>query len=162
MGLNYISFTNLIAAAVSLALAEPIVRLLFEHGKFGPDATQRVALALACFAPGLLLFSMNNILARAFFALNDIKTPMKISVLCLVLNLALRGRWSGVSRSGLAVANSLSAAFNTGCCSTRCAASWRTGFHRAGAQSQHVAGSLGGGGLGGLWRVPLVGWFARA
>ena len=33
------------------------------------------------------MFSMNNILARAFYALNDIKTPMKISVVCLLLNL---------------------------------------------------------------------------
>jgi putative peptidoglycan lipid II flippase len=113
-GLNYISFSNLIAAAVSLALAEPIVRLLFEHGKFGPDATQRVALALACLAPGLLLFSMNNILARAFYALNDIKTPMKISLACLALNLAFALPLAYAYReAGLAVANSLSAMFNT-------------------------------------------------
>jgi putative peptidoglycan lipid II flippase len=114
MGLNYISFTNLIAAAVSLALAEPIVRLLFEHGKFGPDATQRVALALACLAPGLLMFSMNNILARAFFALGDIKTPMKISLVCLAVNLAFALPLAFAYReAGLAVANSLSAIINT-------------------------------------------------
>lgn len=113
-GLNYISFTNLIAAAVSIALAEPIVRLLFEHGKFGPDTTQRVALALACLAPGLLLFSMNNILARAFYALNDIKTPMKISIFCLALNLAFALPLAQAYReAGLAVANSCSAVFNT-------------------------------------------------
>lgn len=114
-GMNYISFTNLIAAAVSLALAEPIVRLLFEHGAFGPESTQRVALTLMCFAPGLLLFSMNNILARAFFALNDIKTPMKISVFCLVLNLGFAVVLVQRHReAGLAVANTLSAVFNTG------------------------------------------------
>ena len=114
-GLSYLSFSNLIAAAVSLALAEPIVRLLFEHGKFGPDATHRVALALMCLAPGLLLFSMNNILARAFFALNDIKTPMKISVFCLVLNLVFAIYLVQQYReAGLAVANTISAMFNTG------------------------------------------------
>jgi len=114
-GLSYISFTNLIAAAISVALAEPIVRLLFEHGKFGPDATQRVALALTCLAPGLLLFSMNNILARAFYALNDVITPMKISVFCLGLNLVFAlvlVRW--FREAGLAAANSVSAVFNTG------------------------------------------------
>jgi putative peptidoglycan lipid II flippase len=114
-GLSYLSFSNLIAAAVSLALAEPIVRLLFEHGKFGPDATHRVALALMCLAPGLLLFSMNNILARAFFALNDIKTPMKISVFCLVLNLVFAIYFvQQYKEAGLAVANTISAMFNTG------------------------------------------------
>ena len=93
----------------------PIVRLIFEHGKFGPDATQRVALALACLAPGLLMFSMNNILARAFYALNDIKTPMKISVVCLVLNLGF-AFWlvQPYREAGLAVANTLSACLNTG------------------------------------------------
>src|SRR5204863_6413186 len=85
--LGYLSFANLLAAAVAFALAQPIVRLLFERGAFGPDATIRVARALACLAPGLLMFSMNNIFARAFYALSDIKTPMKISVLCLGLNL---------------------------------------------------------------------------
>lgn len=113
-GLSYLSFSNLIAAAVSLALAEPIVRLLFEHGKFGPADTHRVALALMCLAPGLLLFSMNNILARAFFALNDIKTPMKISVFCLVVNLIFAMIFVRYFKeAGLAIANTISATFNT-------------------------------------------------
>src|SRR5439155_4836631 len=94
-------------------LAEPIVRLLFEHGKFGPSATHRVAVALACLAPGLLMFSMTNILARAFYALNDVKTPMKISVLCLVLNLGF-AFWlvHPYKEAGLGVANTLSACIN--------------------------------------------------
>ena len=113
-GLSYLAFANLIAAAVALTLAEPIVRLLFERGKFDADATHRVALALACLAPGLLLFSMNNILARAFYALNDIKTPMKISLVCLALNLVF-AFWlvRPYREAGLAVANTLSAGFNT-------------------------------------------------
>src|SRR5262249_31379908 len=87
-GLSYLAFANLLASAIALSLAQPIVRLIFERGRFGPDATERVALSLACLAPGLLMFSMNNILARAFYALGDIKTPMKISLLSLALNLA--------------------------------------------------------------------------
>lgn len=113
LGLSYLAFANLIAAAIALGLAEPIVRLLFERGKFGPEATQRVALALACLAPGLLMFSMNNILARAFYALNDIKTPMKISIACLVLNLVF-ALWfvRDYREAGLGVANTVSATFN--------------------------------------------------
>jgi putative peptidoglycan lipid II flippase len=111
--LGYLTFVNLIATSVSLALAEPIVRLLFEGGEFGPDATRRVALALACLAPGLLLFSMVNILARAFYALNDVQTPMKISVVCLGLNLIFALWLIGPYReAGLGIANTLSAAFN--------------------------------------------------
>src|SRR5262245_10314482 len=112
-GLCYLAFANLLAAAIALALSQPIVRLIFERGKFGPEATERVALALACLAPGLLMFSMNNILARAFFALSDIKTPMKISVLCLGLNLGF-SIWlvQRYREAGLAVSNTLSAAIN--------------------------------------------------
>ena len=114
-GLSYLSFANLIAAAVSFSLAAPIVRLLFEHGKFGPEATLRVATALTCLAPGLLMFSMNNILARAFYALGDIKTPMKISVLCLILNLVF-AIWlvQRYREAGLGIANTMSACFNLG------------------------------------------------
>ena len=114
-GLGYLSFANLLAAALALALAAPIVRLIFEHGKFGPDATLRVALALACLAPGLLMFSMNNILARAFYALSDIQTPMKISLVCLGLNLGF-AFWlvQSYREAGLAVANTLSATLNLG------------------------------------------------
>lgn len=120
-GLGHLAFANLIAAAISLALAEPIVRLLFERGKFGPEATQRVAMAMRCLAPGLLMFSMNNILARAFFALRDIKTPMKISLFCLSLNLVFAYwlvrhslQWHFGGEAGLGAANTLSACFNLG------------------------------------------------
>jgi putative peptidoglycan lipid II flippase len=118
-GLSYLAFGNLLAAAISLSLAAPIVRLIFEHGKFGPDATVRTAMALSCLAPGLLLFSMNNILARAFYALNDIITPMKISIFCLCVNLLFAFFFvkysSGTGIKGeaaLASANTLSACFN--------------------------------------------------
>ena len=118
-GLGHLAFANLLAAAIALVLAEPIVRLLFERGNFGPLATHRVALSLACLAPGLLMFSTNNILARAFYALKDIKTPMKISVFCLVLNLILsvnfvkylQGSPIG-GEAGLGVANTMSATLN--------------------------------------------------
>jgi putative peptidoglycan lipid II flippase len=118
-GLSHLALANLLAAAIALALAQPIVRLIFEHGKFGPEATQRVSLALACLAPGLLMFSMNNIFARAFYALNDIQTPMKISVFCLAVNLATAFwflkyfKHSGIGGEvGLALANTMSAAIN--------------------------------------------------
>jgi putative peptidoglycan lipid II flippase len=114
-GLGYLVFSNLIAAAVALSLAEPIVRLIFEHGKFDAAATHRASLALAGLAPGLLMFSMVNILARAFYALGDIKTPMRISICCLALNLVF-AFWlvHPYREAGLATANSLSATFNVG------------------------------------------------
>jgi putative peptidoglycan lipid II flippase len=112
-GLGYLAFVNLLAGAMAFALATPIVRLIFEHGKFGPEATARVAGVLMALAPGLFFFSAVNILARAFYALHDIRTPMKISIFCLCINLVfallLVQRFREV---GLGAANTLSAVFN--------------------------------------------------
>lgn len=112
-GLGHLLFINLLASVLLLALAAPIVRLLFEHGRFTAASTQRTALALAGLAPGLVLFSTVNVLARAFYALGDTRIPMKISVFCLGLNLLFAVWLIGPFRqAGLGMANTLSAAFN--------------------------------------------------
>jgi len=85
-GLGSLIFINAIASVLLTVLAVPIVRLLFERGEFSASSTLRVAGALAYLAPGLVMFSAVNILARAFYALGDTRTPMKISLVCLVIN----------------------------------------------------------------------------
>jgi putative peptidoglycan lipid II flippase len=112
-GLGYLSFSNLIATVLLIVLAEPIVRLLFERGRFSADDTQSVAFALACLSPGLVAFSMVNILARAFYALGDTQTPMKISAFCLGMNVVFTILLIGpFAQGGLGIANSLSATCN--------------------------------------------------
>ncbi len=88
-GLASLIFLNLLASVLLLALAEPIVRLLFERGAFTSISTHQVSYALQCLAPGLVMFSTVNILARAFYALGDTRTPMKISILCLITNFVI-------------------------------------------------------------------------
>ncbi len=112
-GLSTLIFLNLIASALLVVLAEPIVRLLFERGKFDAVATHESAYALMCLAPGLVAFSTVNILARAFFALGDTQTPMKISIVCLVLNLALAvGLVMPLKQGGLGIANTITSLCN--------------------------------------------------
>jgi putative peptidoglycan lipid II flippase len=112
-GLSHLLFINLLAAALLLVLAEPIVRLLFERGEFQAGATRRAALALACLAPSLVAYSTVNVLARAFYALGDTQTPMKVSVVCLGVNLAFAAILLGPLRQGgLGLANTLSSALN--------------------------------------------------
>jgi putative peptidoglycan lipid II flippase len=116
-GLGHMVFVTLLASVLLLLLAEPIVRLLFQRGEFDAGSTARVSFALMCLAPGVVLFSGNSILARAFYALGDTKTPMRISVMCLALNLvftiALLAVFSpGYKQGALGVANSLSALAN--------------------------------------------------
>jgi putative peptidoglycan lipid II flippase len=89
-GLASLIFVNLLCSVLLVVLAEPIVRLLFQYGvKFDAVSTKRVSTALFWLAPGLVAFSMTNILARAFYALSDTKTPMKISLVCLTLNFVI-------------------------------------------------------------------------
>jgi putative peptidoglycan lipid II flippase len=114
-GLGYLLFLNLFASVLLVILAEPIVRLLFERGRFDPGSTAEVSLALACLAPGLVAFSSVNILARAFYALGDTRTPMLISVFCLATNLVLVLVLVEPFRAaGLGVANSLTSFLNLG------------------------------------------------
>lgn len=112
-GLGYLVFANMIASVLLIILAEPIVRLLFEHGKFSSVDTRNVAFALACLAPGLIAFSVVNILARAFYALGDTLTPMKISTVCLALNVVFT-LWliRPLGQGGMGIANTMSALFN--------------------------------------------------
>ena len=111
--IDHIVFINLLATILLFFLAEPIIRLLFEHGRFGPEQTLEVTWALVCLSPGLVAFSLVNILARAFYAVGDTKTPMKISIFCLVINLlfAIVLIWK-FRQGGLGIANTLSACFN--------------------------------------------------
>ena len=113
-GLSSLLFANLIAAVLLTVLAEPIIRLLFQHGdKFTPASTHRAALALACLAPGLVAFSSVNVLARAFYALGDTKTPMKISIVCLIINLIFSAILiMPLRQAGLGIANTLTSIAN--------------------------------------------------
>jgi len=114
-GVGTLIFLNLIAAILLVVLAEPIVRLLFERGAFTAASTNRATLALMCLAPGLVAFSTVNVLARAFFALGDTKTPMKISIVCLVLNLILAAALVvPLQQGGLGLANTATSICNVG------------------------------------------------
>ena len=115
-GLASLMFLNLIASVLLVVLAEPIVRLLFEHGdKFTAVATARVSFALMCLAPGLVAFSTVNILARAFYALGDTKTPIKISLFCLTINFtAACILMKPLQEGGPGIANTFTSLINVG------------------------------------------------
>ena len=111
----HIIFINLLASVMLFTLAAPIIRLLFERGKFNSNSTEQVSFALVCLVPGLVSFSLVNIFARAFYALGDLITPMKISVFCLVINLLFATVFLFAFHLGpgaLGLANTLSAACN--------------------------------------------------
>ena len=114
-GVNYLIFINLLASILLFSLAEPIIRLLFERGKFNAGSTHAVSFGLMCLVPGLVSYSLVNILARAFYALQDIQTPVRISVFCLAANVLLTVVFlfgTDLGAGALGIANSLSSLCN--------------------------------------------------
>jgi putative peptidoglycan lipid II flippase len=106
-GLRQINFLLLPAAAASIVLAEPIVRLLYERGAFDPDETTVVAQALAAFSIGLAFNGMMLLLNRGFFSLQRPWTPTAIALGVLALNIALYAVFYRVGTWGIPLAISL-------------------------------------------------------
>ena len=80
-------FLLCIPSAVGLAvLAQPIVALIFEHGKFSAFDTAQTANALAAYSIGLAGYGAIKVLSPAFYALNDARTPMLISLASIAVN----------------------------------------------------------------------------
>ncbi|MFT4036148.1 MAG: murein biosynthesis integral membrane protein MurJ [Patulibacter sp.] len=88
-GMRLILVLLIPAAAVSIALAAPIVRLVFEHGEFDAHSTSLAAEALWVFSLTLPLNGLNLLLTRTFFALKDPWTTTRLAVLSLGVNLVV-------------------------------------------------------------------------
>jgi len=84
-----IFFLILPSMAIMLLLRAQIIRLLFGAGEFDWSATIRTADALAMFVLSLGAQSVSPLIARAFYALQDSKTPFFVAVLTVIINLSL-------------------------------------------------------------------------
>ncbi|OLN24403.1 putative peptidoglycan lipid II flippase MurJ [Desulfovibrio sp. DV] len=106
-------FICLPAAAGLIALADPMVRVLFGRGAFGEHAIAATAGALVAYGVGLPAFACVRPLYSAYFALSDTRTPAITAAVCLVVyvivGLALMGSTGHV---GLALATSVSSWVN--------------------------------------------------
>ena len=71
--------------AALLVFGTPLIATLFHHGRFAAEDVQRVALALAGYGVGLLGLVAVKVLAPGYYASLDIRTPVKIAVVVLVL-----------------------------------------------------------------------------
>jgi len=72
-----------------IALSEPIVRLLFERGRFRPSDTAATAAALRFYAIGLTGYATARIASPVFYALGRSRVPVVVSVATITLNVAL-------------------------------------------------------------------------
>ena len=69
-----------------IALAEPIVSLLYERGAFTEDSVRWTARAIIAYAPGLLAFSAAKTVIPIFYAFKDLKTPVYVASWCILGN----------------------------------------------------------------------------
>ena len=110
-------------AAVGLfMLAGPALTTIFYGGRFTAEDVSMASISLMAYSLGLLGFTLVKVLAPGYFARQDTKTPVKIGVIALVVNMVLNVAivvpWyqSGAAgpHAGLALATSLSAFLNAG------------------------------------------------
>jgi putative peptidoglycan lipid II flippase len=96
-----------------IMLAEPIISILYQHGKFNAAQAAQAAGALRFYAIGLAGYAALKVLVNAFYALDRRKTPMLVSFLAVALNLLLN--WIFTFRLGWGYRG---LAFSTGCIAT--------------------------------------------
>jgi putative peptidoglycan lipid II flippase len=85
-GIRGTAFIVLPAALGYLVLAVPIVRLLLQHGVMGGQSTELVAHLLQLFSLGMVSFCAFQLLLRAFYAMQDTRTPALINLAAVALN----------------------------------------------------------------------------
>jgi putative peptidoglycan lipid II flippase len=112
-GARTIVFLLLPSAAISIALAEPITRLLFQHSKFTASDTTHVAMTLVAFSLGLIGNGLSLLLTRAFFALQMPQVPTRVAVVNLVLNAVLDlALYKPFGAAGIALSTAVVTTFN--------------------------------------------------
>ncbi len=81
-------FVALPASVGLYVLATPVTAVLLQRGEFGPEGVERTAAAIRMLCLALVPGGAVGLMSRAFYALADFSTPVRISVLALVLNVA--------------------------------------------------------------------------
>jgi putative peptidoglycan lipid II flippase len=111
-----LAFLMTIPASVGLiVLADPIISVLYQHGRFGVRETAESAGALRFYALGLCGYAALKVLVNAFYAIDRRKTPMVVSFIAVGLNLLLNWvftRELGWGHRGLALSTACVATSN--------------------------------------------------
>ncbi len=115
-------FISLPAALMLILLAEPMFWALFGYGRFSTVDVQMSGLSLAALALGLPAFIAVKVLAPAFYARQDTRTPVTAGIISMVSNIVLNAifvglwLWSGKAgvHAGLALASALAGYINAG------------------------------------------------
>lgn len=101
------------AALALVVLAMPMMSTIFYHGEMTEHDIRMMAMSLQAYGCGLLAFMMIKVLAPGYYARQDTKTPVKIGIQAMVVNMVLNLILVfPLQHAGLALATSLSAYYN--------------------------------------------------
>ncbi|HEU5324363.1 MAG TPA: murein biosynthesis integral membrane protein MurJ [Candidatus Limnocylindria bacterium] len=96
--------------AIMVVLREPLTSVFYQYGLFGQSATDRTASTLLFFSLGLVGHIVVHVLTRAFYAMQDTKTPVLWAIVAVAINVPLMAALVGpMGVEGLALALSISA-----------------------------------------------------
>jgi putative peptidoglycan lipid II flippase len=85
-GMMLTAVTMLPLGALMMALAYPIVQVIYQRGAFGSDASDIVAKVLIAYSLGMFVYLGRDVLVRVFYALGDGDTPFRISMVNIGIN----------------------------------------------------------------------------
>jgi len=88
-GLRQVFFVSVPCVLVLMYLGNAVVGLIYERGAFNADSARQTTAALMFYAPGIPAFAAVGIVRAGFYSRQDMKTPMRVGVFCLVLNVLL-------------------------------------------------------------------------
>jgi putative peptidoglycan lipid II flippase len=113
-GLSLMAMLNVPATVGLMVLAVPIVRIIFERGRFMPADTLATAAALQFYAIGLVGYSVVRIASPTFYALGRNRTPVIVSIVAVLVNASLNYVLvhTSLGYRGLALGTSIAALFN--------------------------------------------------
>lgn len=111
--LRLVFFLTLPSAFFLSFAAKPVICALYQHGRFTYGDTVNTAAALIFYSVGLFGYASVRVIAQVFYSMSDTKTPVKVSVLAVTLNIILNlALMHPLGFRGLALATSLSAMTN--------------------------------------------------
>ncbi len=115
--LRIVSFITIPAAVGLVILREPIVQVLFQHGRFVAESTRLTARALLYYSLGLPAFAAVKLIVPAFYSTQDTRTPVRVAVLAMLANVLLNFIFlfyffAKLKNGGPALASALAGYFN--------------------------------------------------
>ena len=112
-GLSLMMMLNCPATSGLMVLSVPIVRVIFEHGRFTASDTAATAAAVRYYAVGLIAYSVVRIASPTFYALGRNRVPVIVSIFTVVVNATLNIMLvRAMGYVGLALGTSIAAIFN--------------------------------------------------